>query len=528
MNILEKSNIASSINNVAIYLRISQEKKGENADTLLNHRTMLMEYAKECGWAYELYQEVLSGGKSELSERPQLQRMLNNIELYDGILVVELSRLSRNGLISEKVLQTCVDYNKPIITRERIYDLANSQSDVLMYRFGSLIASQEHSLIGARSKNNKLSMVKQGMHVSGTVPYGYKRNKDTKRLEIDEKSADIIRYIYKLQNEGLGSYRIRDILNAEGYKSATGKAFNLPSIRRIIRNPAYKGMVVFNDRKRVKQNGKYVYINLNTIEVENAHPPIVSVSEWEKANSIRDAREETAKIIRERPSSVTGVTILKDLCYCHNCGRKLVICKNNRNESYYIKGCEYLMEDGTKCPNMGINVNYVEELVMEEVGKLRGEIELEIEHLLNYDTTDLTANLEEQLIHINGKIEEQTKQFNKLIELAISGVFTVNEIASKKEAITDTIESLNAEREELTVRLANTNTSTVTEKLSNVLSVLDDIENGNADPMEVNTHLKRFIRKIYYNRILDSELKNLSPNNPIRRNAPFTIELEYL
>ncbi|WP_257131790.1 recombinase family protein [Bacillus sp. AFS017336] len=528
MSIVEKSKINNSIKHVAIYLRISQEKKGENADTLFNHRTILTEFAKECGWEFELYQEVLSGGKSELSERPQLQRMLKEIELYDGILVVELSRLSRNGLISEKVLQTCVDYNKPIITRERIYDLANSQSDVLMYRFGSLIASQEHSLIGARSKNNKLSMVKQGMHVSGTVPFGYKRNKNTKRLEIEEKNAEIIRYIFKLHNEGLGSYRIRDILNAEGYKSATGKAFNLPSIKRIIRNPAYKGTVVFNDRKRVKQNGKYVYVNVNTIEVENAHPKIVTAADWEKANGIRDARAETANINRERPSSVTGVTRLKDLCFCYNCGRKLVICKNNRNASYYIKGCEYLMDDGTKCPNIGINAIYVEELVMQEVGKLRDEIELEIERLLNNDTTDLTTNLEEQLVHLNGKIEEQTKQFNKLIELAISGVFTVNEIASKKEAITDTIEFLKAEHEELTVRLANTHSASDTEKLSNVLTVLDEIEKGNADPIEINMHLKRFIRKIYYKRMLDSDLQNLSPNNPIRRNAPFTIEIEYI
>ncbi|MEY9867832.1 site-specific DNA recombinase [Peribacillus sp. B2I2] len=520
--------VASKIKHVAIYLRISQEKKGENVETLGNHRSILTDYATSQGWTYVLYEEVLSGGKTDINERPQLQRLLTDIEKFDGIMVMELSRLSRNGLISETVLQQCVDYDTPIVTREKIYDLANVQNDVLTYRFGSLIASQEHSLIGKRSKNNKIAMTKQGLYVSGNTPFGYKRNNATKKLEIDEQSAQIIRYIFKLHGEGLGSYKIRDILNAEGYKSATGKPFNIPSIRRIIRNPVYKGTVVFNDRKRIKVNGKYTYKNIDTIEVEKAHPAIIAVEEWNRVNDVRIARAEYAQQTREKPATKTGVTALKDLMYCANCGRKLAVRKDNKSGKHHIKVCEYLMPNGVKCGNAGIRVQYVEELVMQRVTTVRTEIEQEIERLLNTDTSDITKDIVEQLSRVDKQITEQEKAFSTLIDLAVQGILTAEEIAGKKKEITARLDSLKAEKADLTVKLQNTNTATVTDKLQNMLTVIDQLEGVGADPTALNTHLKRFIRKIYYDRMLPEELAHVSTNNPVRRNYPFTIEIEYM
>ncbi len=212
-----------------------------------------------------------------MEERPQLQRLLDNIEKFDAIFVMELSRISRNGLISETVLQYCVDYDRPIITPEKVYDLANNKNDVLTLRFGSLIASQEHMLIGKRSKNNKISMAKQGLHVAGGIPYGYRRNKSTKKLEIYEPEAQVVRYIFVLHGEGLGSRKIVDRLNTKG-TSRTFDAFNCRRLSESLES-AYKGTVVFQDRKRIKENGKYVYKILNTIVSDNAHPPIIAVDD---------------------------------------------------------------------------------------------------------------------------------------------------------------------------------------------------------------------------------------------------------
>lgn len=314
---------------VAIYLRISQEKKGEDVETLENHREILIEFCKENGYEYEIFGEVMSGGKSDISQRVKLQELLNNIEKFDAIVCFELSRISRNGLISQTVKQYCMDYDKPIFTPIQVYDLANSENDRLMYDFGSIIASHEHGTIGKRSKANKKQMAKQGLHVSGNIPLGYVRNPKTKKLEIDEESAKTIRYIFQLHSKGYGSFKIRDILNEEGYKSATGKYFNLPAIKRIIRNPHYKGWTVFNDRKRIKKKGKVTYEIVDTIVIKDTHPAIIPPNEWDKANIDREQRAAHSNFIREKPATKTGVTMLKDLIYCGLCNRKMVIRKES-------------------------------------------------------------------------------------------------------------------------------------------------------------------------------------------------------
>lgn len=283
------------IKHVGIYLRISIEKRDENTETLQNHRQILTEFAKENNLTYVEYGEVISGGKTDVEDRPKLKELLDNIEQYDAILCMELSRLSRNGLISQLVKQYCIDYDKPIITPYQIYDLANSDMDRLMFDVGSMISSHEFGVIGKRSLANKVQMTKMGLHVSGNVPYGYKRNNETKKLEIDEPAAEVIRYIFKLHQQGLGAFKIRDILNKEGYKSATGKHFNLPAIRRILKNPHYKGWTVFNVRKKYKEGGKYKYKIVDTIVVKDTHPPIIPPEVWDEVNKDRQRRMEISK-----------------------------------------------------------------------------------------------------------------------------------------------------------------------------------------------------------------------------------------
>ncbi|MFB5762282.1 recombinase family protein [Paenibacillus medicaginis] len=63
----------------ALYLRISRAK-GENEDTLQNHRELMQEFCREHGYTFEIYEEIVSGGKHQLEARPQLQKLIHNIE----------------------------------------------------------------------------------------------------------------------------------------------------------------------------------------------------------------------------------------------------------------------------------------------------------------------------------------------------------------------------------------------------------------------------------------------------------------
>jgi site-specific DNA recombinase len=514
------------VTHVAKYLRISQEKRNEGTETLANHRSILTEFAKKQGYTFETYEEVLSGGASEMEARPQLQKLLDNIEKYDAIMVVELSRLSRNGLISETVLQICVDYDKPIITPEKVYDLANNNNDVLAFRFGSLIASQEHGLIGKRSKNNKITMAKQGLHVSGNVPFGYIRNPISKKLEINEAEAPTIRYIFKLHSEGKGAYTIRDILNKEGYKSATGKAFNLPSVKRIIRNEAYKGTTVFNDRKKVKKNGKFTYEILDTIRVENAHPAIVSPEVWDAVNRDRAERAEKAAITREKPAVKTGVTMLKDLMFCGCCGRKMTIRKDNKLKMHTLKKCEYLIENGNKCNNAGIKLEYVEKNVLAYMQQYTNELNKVLQTLDTDDASQVQAGYEQKLQQLDKRIKEVESDQKELINLALSGIFTYEELKEKKQELIDTLKHLQTEREQVVNEMGTVSVEDVKNKVKGIIAVLEKVEDIK-DAEELNATLKTIIKKVHYKRVIPEELLKKSTRNPERKNYPFQLEIEY-
>lgn len=519
---------ARHIKHVAMYLRISQEKKGENVETLANHRSILSEYAEINGYTFEAFEEVLSGGASELEARPQLQKLLDRIEEFDGILVVELSRLARNGKISQTIKQECIDYDKPIITPYASYDLANNENDRLLYDFGSVISSHEHSTIGKRSKANKIQMAKAGLDVAGGVPYGYRRNPEIKKLEIYEPEAEAVRLIFKLHSQGFGSFKIRDILNTEGiYKPARSEHWNLPSIKRIIRNEKYKGWNFFNDRKRIKKNGKWVYETIEKIVKKGTHPAIIPEKEWDLANKDREERAKKAGIIREKPVIKSGVTSLKDLIICGCCGRKMTIRKDTKCATgYTVKKCEYLMDNGGKCNNSGIRLVHIEEQVLADVMKEKEQLEIYLKSLEADDNTKYMDNLQKQLKQLERHIKNTEADDKKLIDLALAGIFSTEEIRVKKQEITDKIKHLKDQKESLLNELEKPKIEDIQAVLKAKIAVIDTLSSLEAEVL--NQALKTIIKGVTYTRIIPEDILKLSTRNPARKFYPFKIEIEYI
>ena len=73
----------------------------------------------------------------------------------------------------------------------------------------------------AKDTSNKIKAVfkarmKKGMRCSGSIPYGYKRTKEDKQqLLVDEPAAEVVRKIYRLACQGVGTTAIAEQLSAE-------------------------------------------------------------------------------------------------------------------------------------------------------------------------------------------------------------------------------------------------------------------------------------------------------------------------
>lgn len=119
------------ISKVVIYLRKSRGDESE--DVLLNHRNILVEYAEGKAWRYDIYEEIASG--ESLSSRGEIQEVLKQIErgVYDGILVMDIDRLTRGTMKERGEILEVFQYAKiPIITPAKTYDV-NDIGEIMLY-----------------------------------------------------------------------------------------------------------------------------------------------------------------------------------------------------------------------------------------------------------------------------------------------------------------------------------------------------------------------------------------------------------
>jgi DNA invertase Pin-like site-specific DNA recombinase/ribosomal protein L37AE/L43A len=509
----------------ATYLRISRDK-GENEDTLQNHRELMEEFCAEHNYTFDLYEEIVSGGKRSLDARPELQRLINNIGRYQAIFAVSLDRLSRNGLVSQLIKKACSDHDIKIITPAQTFDLANSEADRLLYDVSSFFATLEYEMMSHRNKLNKIQRARRGEYAIGKPAYGYRRNPETRRLEIHEPEAEVIRYIFRLYQEGYGIRQIADILKRSDYKLEKTNTFWPSTIRGILHNPVYKGSVVFHSYKRIRENGEYRIKVIDKIITEHAHPAIIQPEEWEQINRKRAQPGARSRITREKPAGKTGITMLKDLLFCGVCGRKLVI-RREKHGIHTIKPCGYELADGMeKCYNRGIRLKFLEEEVVSKIRTYKQRLAIDLQHVLQQEHEQISAGLLGVLDGIAAQQQQIEQQQSKLLQLAPSGIFSHEELVTKRQSLKEEAQQLLNTRERVLQQIRDLEERPdLTDRLLDTIQLLEEFQYQTAE--EQNETLKTFVKRIRYMRTMPEEIRNLSTRNPQRQAVPFSYVIEY-
>jgi hypothetical protein len=238
-----------------------------------------------------------------------------------------------------------------------------------------------------------------GRWMGGPVPHGYRPEMEkvtrkgrtrwvTARLVLgaDADTETVRRLFLDYANTSAGLRCLAQRLNAAGVPSPRGGKWSLNTIKKIIKNPAYLGRLVWGRQAEGKffgvVNGEIVPLsgpqrnrpNLPSGWIyapQQTHEPLVDIATWEKCQA------KLARRKKERHPRL-GCYALSGLVRCGHCGEKMVARvdikrrTNGRTHTYRRVLCSlYLHSGGAACQCNAVDADQLARAV---VGKLRTEL----------------------------------------------------------------------------------------------------------------------------------------------------------
>jgi len=470
----------------ALYVRVSTIDKQETE----RQKNDLIPLAKKDGFLeYDVFSEKVSGYKKK-EERYELDRLITEAKNYSCIYVTEISRLGRNPKQTREIIDHLTEIEVPIYIQnigQRTIGEDGKRNYILSIVLQVLMefADQEAQILKQRSKSGLRTSAEKGKAGgSNNFPYGYKKD-NKKMLVIDEIEAEVVKKIFKLYLNGLGTKKIANELNKENiptkFSSTYKKSFKLKNtpakkdpkdviwsdavIYGIILNPIYKG-----DR-RFKN------------EIFKA-PAIIESNIWDKANAIMTSRGK----IKQKDSKY--LYILKDLIKCGRCSRNYFAkYRISGKDKFYI--CSSCLTKGGNCGNKGLGIEILDGLVWHFVAQNY--------FFLIQDDYSNSSNLNQRIEYaikeiksIESKILKQTQIKKRLQKLYLIGTIQESEFLKEDKLI---VEDLNLLESNLTLfEKELLELQTKKEEIGDLKTFSDRL--SRVDRVEINYIIRKIVNKI--------------------------------
>jgi site-specific DNA recombinase len=259
--------------NVDAYIRVSRVA-GREGDSFISpkvQRERIQAWADAANHRIAAWQEDLDQPGSRL-ERPGLTRIMDRVEAgkTEGVVVAKLDRFGRS-----------VTHLAGLIDRLRSADAAlfsvaegidtRGATGKLIADILAAIAEWELGRIRDNWNAARSAAVERGVHVAGRTPTGYVRREDG-TLEVDEEAAPAISELFKKRISGDSWGVLADWMSAQGIVTPWGnETWSVATVRSLVANRVYLGEA---------RAGK-------AIVKSGAHPPLVSIADFEAANKLR-------------------------------------------------------------------------------------------------------------------------------------------------------------------------------------------------------------------------------------------------
>ena len=368
-----------------LYERLSRDDNMDGESySIGNQKKLLTKVAKEKGYTnlVHFFDDGISG---VTMDRPGFADMIQQLEQGKAaaVFVKDLSRLGRNyievGRLTEEFFP---NHDIRLVAVSDNIDTDEGENELAPIRnlFNEWYARDI-------SKKRRISNKIKGNagEPMGQPPYGYiKDPENPKRWIVDEEAAQVVRRIYRMTLEGVGTEQIAAKLEEDGILTPRaywqskginrpGKVKDLPpthwnssSVIKMLSVQEYCGDILnfktysksYKNKKRLENDRE------NWAIFKDVHEPIIERAVFEQVQQKRGK-------MRKRQAKDGERSMFSGLLVCADCGSNLHFHFNQGNpEIKYFNCSHYKGNRGTCGSTHYVRVDFLEQVVLGEIRRL--------------------------------------------------------------------------------------------------------------------------------------------------------------
>ena len=368
-----------------LYERLSRDDNMDGESySIGNQKKLLIKVAKEKGYSnlVHFFDDGISG---VTMDRPGFADMIQQLEQGKAaaVFVKDLSRLGRNyievGRLTEEFFP---NHDIRLVAVSDNIDTDEGENELAPIRnlFNEWYARDI-------SKKRRISNKIKGNagEPMGQPPYGYiKDPENPKRWIVDEEAARVVRRIYRMTLEGVGTEQIAAKLEEDGVLTPRaywhskginrpGKVKDLPpthwnssSVIKMLSVQEYCGDILnfktysksYKNKKRLENDRE------NWAIFKDVHEPIIERAVFEQVQQKRGK-------MRKRQAKDGERSMFSGLLVCADCGSNLHFHFNQGNpEIKYFNCSNYKGNRGTCGSTHYVRVDFLEQVVLGEIRRL--------------------------------------------------------------------------------------------------------------------------------------------------------------
>ena len=323
---------------VWLYYRLSRDED-EELNSLNNQRKIIYNFAVSNG--HEVVGESFDDNVSGMHfNREGIDKIYEVVEAgkIEAIIVKDLSRLGRHRTQTALFIDYLREHDVRVLSATENIDTFNENDDLIIGFKG--LVNDFYARDGSRRVRTGYRQ-KQKEGLVTIPPFGYFKDKNTKKVVIVEEAAETVRMIFTAYVGGSGMKAIARILNEQRRKTPAlmqAELLNkrLPNtqdgilkkylwdatmVARILRDESYIGTLICHKSERNKINKTFRFTDPEEqFRHENYLPVIVTREIWEQAQALLAERKEK----NVRAGTNRGILRYGGLLRCKDCGRTFI------------------------------------------------------------------------------------------------------------------------------------------------------------------------------------------------------------